>query len=466
MVSVMTSGRDTLGSIERAIGEISERADRLHAELEQINRQKAALMRERLSAFEALARHRTETALADGVIDAADVLAAHVRTILEARQKTLKALNNRQSRAGKARAALVQAQKELDDRIEELEQRLDAIGEQARQALASAPDYKAQAARHEELNGMVANAAEKARKSRQEENAKGAPYRDDPLFMYLWRRGYGTSDDSKSGLIGMLDDWVARLIGYHDAQRNFAVLNQIPDRLEQHVARLRGLVAETRAALDAMEAEKIEALAGADLLEDLRAANTRRDEQTADLQRLNGELSETGAQIKMYAEGQDPSFREAVEKSTAFLQRRNLQELLREARETPETADNDIVDTISRIADELNELDDQASAKREDLEAAFARKQELLRLAAEFRRARYDVPGSVFEPASSGGKLTEMLLEGAITAGEYWARAQRNHRWRGRPADGYRRSSGWPMGGPPSRRAPPAGPDFRTGGGF
>jgi hypothetical protein len=311
----MTSGRETLGSIERAIREISDRVNRLHAEVEQINRQKAALLSERVSAYEALARHRTEMALADDVIDAADLLSAHVRTVLEARQKTLGALKNRQARAEKARAALVEARKELDDRIEELERRLDATGEQARQALADEPDYQAQTQRHEDLKAAVENAAEKARKSREEENAKGAPYRDDPLFMYLWRRGYGTSDYEKSGVIRMLDDWVARLIRYHDEQRNFRVLNQIPDRLEQHVARLRDLLEEARAALDAMEADKIEELAGADLLEDLRASHDQREEQTADLQRLNGELSETGTQIKTYAEGRDPSFREAIEKS-------------------------------------------------------------------------------------------------------------------------------------------------------
>jgi chromosome segregation ATPase len=462
----MMTGRETLGSIERAIREVSDRVDRLNAEVEAINRQKAELLRERLAAFEALARHRTETALADEIIDSTDQLSAHVRTILEARQKTLKALKNRSARAQKARAALLEAQTALDDRIETLEQRLDTIGEQARQALGSEPDYEARAERHEELRGMVAKAAEKARRSRAEENEKGAPYRDDPLFMYLWRRGYGTADYDKSRLIRMLDDWVARLIRYDDARRNFSVLTQIPDRLEQHVARLRELLDAERAALDAMEADKIEALAGADLLEDLRAAHSRRDEQTAELQRINGELSETGEQIKTYAEGRDPSFREAIETSTEFLQRQNLPTLLREARATPDAGDDELVGAIRHLEDNLGELEDRAKDKREELDAAFSRKQELLRLAAEFRRARYDAPGSVFEPSAGGEKLAEMLLQGAITAAEYWARAQRNHRWRGRPADGYRRTSGWPMGRPPNRREQPSGPDFRTGGGF
>ncbi len=460
------TGRETLGSIERAIRDVSERVDRLNAEVEEINKQKASLLRERVAAFESLARHRTETALADEIIDSADQLSVHVRTILEARQKTLKALKNRAARAHKARAALLEAQRPLNDRIETLEQQLDTIGEQARQALTGDPAYKARADRHDDLQGMVAKAAEKARKSRAEESEKGAPYRSDPLFMYLWQRGYGTPDYDKSGLIRMLDGWVARLIRYQDARRNFSVLTQIPDRLEQHVSRLRELMDAERAALDAMEAQRIEALAGAGFLAQLRDAQSQRENQTTQLQQLNGEISETGLQIKIYAEGDDPSFREAVEKSTAFLQRQRLSTLVREARATPEPADNELVDAITRLADDLDELDAQAKAKRGDLDTALARKQELLRLAAEFRRSGYDHPGSVFEPSSGGEKLVEMLLQGAITAAEYWARSQRNHRWRGRPADGYRRSSGWPTGSRSRRRAPRSGPDFRTGGGF
>ncbi len=465
MVSAMITGRETLGSIERAIRETSDRVDRLNAELEELNRKKSTLLSERLKGFEALARHRTESALADDVIDVADQLSVHVRTILEARQKTLRALKNREARAAKARAALVAEQKQLNERIEALEQQLDTIGEQARRLLTVQPTYKEHVRRHEELQGMVAKAAQKAEKSRSEEMNKGAPYRDDPLFMYLWDRGYGTSDYDASGVIRILDDWVARLIDYHDARRNFTVLTQIPGRLEQHAARLRELLQQERAVLDGMEAEKIEELAGVDLLDSLREAHRNRGNQTAELQRLNGELSETGVQIKTYAEGRDPSFREAVEKSANFLQRQDLPTLISEAQATPEQADNEIVESIRGLAADLRNLEGQAEAKREALDAAFERKQELLRLAAEFRRSGYDRPGSVFEPSSGGEKLAELLLQGAITAAEYWARAQRNHRWRGRPADAYRRTSNFPVGGP-SRRAPPSGPDFRAGGGF
>jgi hypothetical protein len=57
-----------------------------------------------------------------------------------------------------------------------------------------------------------------------------------------------------------------------------------------------------------------------------------------------------------------------------------------------------------------------------------------------------------------------MLLQGAISAADYWMRTQGRQRWRGRPADSYRRSENFPAGR--GSRGGSSGPDFRTGGGF
>jgi DNA repair exonuclease SbcCD ATPase subunit len=464
MVTPVVTGRQTLDGIEQALKEIGETVDWLNAELKDINENKATLVAQRLEAFGQLAKFRAELALMDGVIDEADQLSAQVRTTLQARQRTIEGLRRREDDAGKERGRLVAEQQPMDEEIARLEARLDAIGEEARAALAAGPAYAERAKRHAELEDMVAKAAEKAERASAEEATKGAPYRQDPLFAYLWERKFGTSDYETTGLARYLDRWVAGLIGYQDARANFAMLTAIPQRLAAHVERLRQSLKTEREALDAMEAEKIRALAGADLPADLRAAHDRRGEHTAKLEKLNAELVETGRQLNHYAEGLDPSFREAVEKTARFLQGQSLNGLIAQARQTKEVDDDEIVALIGKFADEVGRLERVEKTKREALDAAFERKQELLRIAAEFRRSRYDLPGSVFEPGSGGKELLGMLLQGAISAADYWMRMQGRQRWRGRPADSYRRSENVP----PSRgsRGGSSGPDFRTGGGF
>ncbi|MGF1621943.1 MAG: hypothetical protein ACFCUR_15170 [Rhodomicrobiaceae bacterium] len=468
MVTGMITGRQTLDGIEKALQQVSKTVDRLNAELSQTNADKAKLVAKRLEAFQTLAKFRTELALVDGVIDDADRLSGQVRTILKARQKTLAALKQREAESARERTRTLNEQKKLHQEIERLEDELDVLGARAKEELSSDPAYKAKADRLAELEGMVEKAAAKAEKSRAEEEEKGAPYRNDPLFTYLWDRKFGTSDYGHKGIIRALDGWVARLISYQDARSNFAVLTQIPQRLTAHVARLREAVLAEREALDEIEAAKISELAGEDLIEKLNEAHRRREEQVAELERLNAEFSETGTQLKTYAEGLDASFKEAVEKTTHFLESRDLGDLRREAHETPGVDDDEVVGLIEKLARDRDALEGLARSKREALDAAFKRKDELLRIASEFRRARYDRPGSEFELESNGEALLKLLLQGAITAVEYWARTQGGQRWRDRPGDSYRRRESGSFGGGSRRssRSRSRGPDFRTGGGF
>ncbi len=447
MVSAMISGQETLQSIEHAIREVGKTVERLNNELEKANEDKGRLIAQRLEAFRSLARFRADLALVDGVIDEADQLSEQVRTILQARQKTLDGLRSRATEAETGRETFLTERQSLDEDIDRLEKQLDTLGEQARVSLLSDPAYARHSARHDELAGMVAKASEKAEKSRAEDALKGAPYRNDPLFIYLWERQFGTSGYDKTGIVRALDGWVARLINYQDARANFAVLTQIPERLAVHVERLSQVMRTEREALDAMEAARIGELAGADLPEALRRSYERRDSQAARLDELNAELSETGHQLKLYAEGLDPSFQDAVEKTSQFLESQTLSVLLSQARRTPDVSDDEIVALIGKLADEVAAIDRLAKTRRDELDKAFTRKQELLRIASDFRRSSYDRQGSVFEPGAGGDVVLRLLLQGAITAAEYWLRTQRGHRWSGRPADSYRRSENFPKGG-------------------
>ncbi|MGI9521709.1 MAG: hypothetical protein ACR2PG_08680, partial [Hyphomicrobiaceae bacterium] len=104
------------------------------------------------------------------------------------------------------------------------------------------------------------------------------------------------------------------------------------------------------------------------------------------------------------------------------------------------------------------------------------RREDLLRIAADFRRNYYDDPRSIFIPGRDGQELDDILddlLGGAIAGADYWDRARRQHRWDDRPADPCRRSSRlppWQGGFDPWGNGPEDDfghdEDFRTEGGF
>lgn len=88
-------------------------------------------------------------------------------------------------------------------------------------------------------NDVVRNAEEKAARAEAHRDEKRRPYESDPLFMYLWRRRFGTRDYEASNLVRYFDRKVAHLIGYEAARVNYAMLLELPDRLREHAERLK-----------------------------------------------------------------------------------------------------------------------------------------------------------------------------------------------------------------------------------
>jgi hypothetical protein len=286
--------------------------------------------------------------------------------------------------------------------------------------------------------------------------------------MYLWQRKYGSADYHAMGIVRALDGWVARLVGYSDARANFAMLTAIPERLAEHVGRLKQAMEAEKGPLDAMVAEKVRELADSDLSQAIHDAYAKRDALNAELAHADAELTETGNQLKLYAQGADESFRAALDKTAQFLEGQSLATLLAEARKTPDVNDDEIVTLIGKLSDDVKAVERLTKTKSDALDEAYARKQELVKIATDFRRARYDRPGSEFEVGSGTQTLLMLLLQGAITAAEYWARTQSSHRWSGPRYGGYEgvgwgSSSGGDRGGSRDRDD---GPDFSTGGGF
>ena len=86
---------------------------------------------------------------------------------------------------------------------------------------------------------MLEAAEAKAAQAERDLEEKRQPYEADPLFMYLWRRKFGTPEYRSKGLVRSLDRKVARLIEFDGARRNYAVLVELPVRLREHADRLR-----------------------------------------------------------------------------------------------------------------------------------------------------------------------------------------------------------------------------------
>ncbi|MEL7049085.1 MAG: hypothetical protein AAFO75_09035 [Pseudomonadota bacterium] len=468
----MKSGRKTLRQIEQGIEDLRRQESKLQSDLERDTRRRVGLLEERTAAYRELAEVRTRAAVADGVIDRADRLEGQVASILSARQKTIDALKARDVEAHGRRDHLNTVAEALRDEIDALEQQLDRIGQQAISELEAEQSYQSLFTSVTVKAETLARAEDKTKRAENDRKEKGKAFENDPLFMYLWTRKYGSKDYSVHAFVRMGDDWVARLIGYHDARANYAMLDEIPERLQAHCETLRDELAGAQDALDTLVADRIALLAGTDLTGSLHDARTRQNDTNSALEAIDAEITDLSLQLNRYAEGLDEAYRKAVALSADFLERETYRELLALARSTPDTTDDALAERIRHLSRDADKLEKTVEDGRKALDRLANRRHELLEVAGNFRRNRYDDDSSFFEPDDLVEDMLKLLLQGGLSAAEYWLRSQGQHRWRMGSADPFRRSGRWPdfgsgRGGSRGRRSRRRGGGrFSTGGGF
>lgn len=443
----MISGRQGLESIEAALREIENEEAEARRLAERETGQRAESEKILNDGYRDLARVKIDVSLEDGVIDRADGLSTEVMQHLARWQEA--------RRAAEARWEALKAEIEewrdkrhaAHDKVEKAREIYDAAFTQAKERLAGDSAHAGLLKLHADALSHIGNARAKAQKAEAELAEKEKPYAADPLFMYLWKRGYGTPAYASGGITRMLDGWVARQIRFPEARVNYAALTEIPVRLNQYVTRLEESARRADDAINASLQREVAAIAREDI-----AGRIARLE--ADLATLEEGVTQREAafdalsdEVTRLAQGQDPNLEAAVEALARVLSSTSFRELLAEARRTRSDKDDLVLERVQNAAAMLQQLEGRVSEYRKRLDQLAARRSDLLRIAAEFRRQRYDDSSSVFTKDEVFSVLLRQLLAGVITAGQYWSEIQRNQNRRRRASDRFPRYDDIVIGG-------------------
>src|SRR5690606_37789059 len=297
-----------------------------------------------------------------------------VLKLLEAREAAIAAVQKRLDDLEARRGDLEAKRQELREQLERAAAAIDEAEAEAQARLEGDPAYVAQREAAKAAERVAVHADEKATLSEQEQGSKGKAYRADPLFMYLWNRGYLTPQYRAGGIVRWLDGKVARLIGYAEAQANYARLVELPVRLREHADLMAKVADEEFAKLRELDQKALEE-AGVPRLEaeraDVEAAIAEVDQAIAEV----GEaITAALAEMERFAKGEDAQYRKAVQFLSSEFGRDDLKALRREALATPFPEDDVIVARLldieaakERQAKTLAELKEVAEANRKRL---------------------------------------------------------------------------------------------------
>jgi hypothetical protein len=473
----MLSGRQVSGSIDAVYGQALQEAGAIDAEIASLTEKYVKLREQEAASYLSLARLRLSDLAGGGVIDQLTAAERQARALLDQRSDAMKAIDAKLAelepelaRLAAERAALC---KEVDNETETLE----AAEQAALNALFETEDYKTRHAKAEEAEKVAHHAEQKMRFAEQDRVEKGKPYEDDPLFMYLWDRGFGTSKYKGGFIARYLDGWVARLIGFDKARANWAMLVEIPKRLKAHAETQRARADEEAKRLDDIEQAALESREPAEgrrRLSDARARLDALDARTSEMEAKRSGILEERAELNS---GADKRTTEALDVIVSALKREDLRQLRQQAMRTPIPEDDTVVDRIGDI-EAMIEAVKTAVTEQKGLQAEHRKRlAELERVRQDYRRQGSRNDAWDFRDAGMLTMLLTQVLGGALSGDVLTDQMNRRRvpRQRGGFGGGFpmpRFPGGFGGGGGRMPRMPRTpgggrgGGGFRTGGGF
>jgi hypothetical protein len=482
----MISGKQALGSIDETLNKAHAQVDAVEDQIRQANEQIVNGQKAQLDDLRALAAVRLDRL--DDVPaspEQLDHIEQQARALLAQREQALLDLHDEIVAAEHAHARIEAERLDQAGRLDAAVAVVDEAESRLQERLDGDADYRVRRDAAEDAERHAMHAQEKADRSAAELEQKGAAYRGDPLFMYLWNRAYGQPAYAAGGLFRWLDGKVARLIGFADARVNFSRLNEIPERLQAHADALATLADDAYDALKALD-DQARAGDGIPALEEAVA----REQQALDgidgrIRNLEDEHQALLARRAAFSAGEDEFTRKAVDYLAAEFGRSDVTDLRRVAMATPYPEDDLIVSRMRERDLDQEGLRRTITDLRGLLEKHQQRLHELEALRMEFKRNKFDRAGSVFTSDSMVPVLMGQFLSGLLDSRMLWKVLQEHQRYRPRRSNpdfgsgGLGRGTVWRGGlgdigdiigglgrGGFGGRSGGGGGGFRTGGGF
>ncbi|WP_188899749.1 coiled-coil domain-containing protein [Caldovatus sediminis] len=416
------TGGDLMQGVDERLARAEREARAVQEEADSLAARRDALRGEEAEALRELARMRLDALRrgADGgvVLERLDEAGRRARALIERGTQARTAF---EAELAERQAALLAANAARDRaaaRLDEAEAAAERALEETRARLAAAdPEWRRRRDAAIEAAQVARHADRKAAFARRDREEKGRPYEADPLFLYLWRRGYGTPAYRAGPIARLLDGWVARVARYESARRSYALLTELPERLAEHAARMRD--AAEAAAADLAEYERAAAAGAATVPEALRQALERAEDA---VEAAHAALEETERRRAALTAGEDAATRGAVAALEAALAHASVRELREAAARTPTPQDDAVVARMERAAAERAEVERRLGERRTEAEAARRRVEELLAIRQEMRRRGYAQDRWSFGDGALVGMLLSELLRGALSRDGFWDR--------------------------------------------
>lgn len=424
------SGRSALHSIDGSLQTIRNELIRLDTQLSKLTTSVTSSQQRRNHLINEIAKIRLSAIEKGDLQQTMSVADQEAVAILQQRDVALQDLNTEIEQLNQE---LLQSENERETLLTKLDvasQDLVDVEARVQEKLKGDSDYLSKLEYAKEVDSIAQESYRKVEIALKDMADKSVPYKADKLFIYLYERGYGTTEYKAGFFARFMDAWVARIIKYEDARVNYWNLNEIPKRLQQHANKA------IQAADDAhMEVQQYELAQLVDAgTEELKVAldvqrealDSFDDEMEQAEDKLNGKLDERAR----FSAGEDDYLQRSVKCLSDALKHQHLQSVHKYVQATMTPTDDNMVLELQSIDDQLDEIDEDLSDVRYLHQSKILRLKELEGVRRNFKNSRYDDVRSGFSNKILLTGALEQFMQGVISGSDVWRVIQRNQRYR------------------------------------
>ena len=443
----MQSGQSVLRDMDSRIDALRAQAHVLANDLNALTARRNAARAQESGQTRELAVLRLDLLQANQVASGIDAADQRALALLTQRAQTLDALNqtivNSEAQQQSLKAARSARLAERDAAAVRANDA--AIG--VRSALSATSDYQSLQTNSLQAAQTAKQARDKAVTAATDRESKRKPYEDDRLFMYLWQRRFGFPEYAANTLTRALDQWVAHLIGYDGAHRNYRMLLALADHLAAHAKAQEATANAAQSQLVIAEDAALAAAGVPALDAALDAADAALNAAEQQIEAAEVRYQQTLLERAAIVAGTDPFTTEALNVIAAQLGREELNQLRADAQGTATPQDDAMVAALANLRVETGRLAEQLAPLEAHQATLLKQMAEAEQLRTHFRSNAYDSDNSEFESELAIGAVLDRLLRGAVFFNDAWEEVNRHHRVRIPPMSRMPRTSSGGGGG-------------------
>ncbi|NVJ66279.1 MAG: hypothetical protein HWE16_07300 [Gammaproteobacteria bacterium] len=428
----MYSGRQALSDIDTSLQKIRSHLSQTDYDLERLGQKLLGLRQQESETYRQLAKMRLDAMQADQLSSQLDYAERQAAQLLLQRNDQIAAVAKQIEESQQLQQQLdtdrIGQAAKLDQAIEKLEVLLAEVDNKLEQD----PTYRNQQVRAQDLVDMASNAKEKTEQAEQELEEKGKPYRDDKIFIYLWKRHYGTSKYDAGFITRFFDKKLADHIRYDKARINYFTLNNIPKKLAEHTENLEQEAKDELERLQQIE-RQFELNAGAAALEQdvdaqrnlLADIDKKITQQEANYESLIKEREDFNL-------GTDKYIARAIDVLVDSFKADPIPQLQYEAEQTDTPRDDHLVNQLAVLRDSKSSLENDVSSLQSTHHSVNRKLEELKEVRRKFKRSDYDAYNSQFKDGDVLSSILRQFVTDQVSAKELWRIFSRSQRFQKR----------------------------------